>query len=359
MPEQVEATAQDLKYPKAWGHPDLRAAIASYYQTHYQAPVDPENVMVFAGGRPGLVALLSFLQTDIEVRIAETEYTPYWDMLKLTGRSYTLVDSGEANGFRPSVEEYFPKPKPKPKPEADGKNPSRSLVLLSNPCNPTGQTQSGEEMKTLVQTTSQSHTGLLVDEAYEMFHHPPVSALEHVEDLDSSNLFVSGAATKGLQAPGIRIGWVIASRSHIEVLGNFSSFGMGGVSHLSQLYALSLLEENRVAQARQAVPDFYGQQRKRYGEAFADLGLELHTGEGGFYHWCRLPGGMTAEEFNRRLFPTGAAILKGTDCDMARRGDASPLCDFIRFSFGPLAPDSFEEDIRILRAALAGQTVPA
>ena len=353
MPEQVEATAQDLKYPKAWGHPDLRAAIASYYQTHYQAPVEPENVMVFAGGRPGLVALLSFLQPDIEVRIAETEYTPYWDMLKLTGRSYTLVDSGEANGFRPSVEEYCPKP------EADGKNPSRSLVLLSNPCNPTGQTRWGEEMEAMVQATSQSHTGLLVDEAYEMFHHPPVSALQHVEDLDSSNLFVSGAATKGLQAPGIRIGWVIASRSHIEVLGNFSSFGMGGVSHLSQLYALSLLEENRVAQARQAVPDFYGQQRKRYGEAFADLGLELHTGEGGFYHWCRLPGGMTAEEFNQRLFPTGAAILKGTDCDMARRGDASPLRDFIRFSFGPLAPDSFEEDIRILRAALAGKTVSA
>ena len=156
MPEQVEATAQDLKYPKAWGHPDLRAAIASYYQTHYQAPVEPENVMVFAGGRPGLVALLSFLQPDIEVRIAETEYTPYWDMLKLTGRSYTLVDSGEANGFKPSVEEYLGDP------ETDGKDPSRSLVLLSNPCNPTGQTQSGEEMKTLVQTTSQSHTGLLV-----------------------------------------------------------------------------------------------------------------------------------------------------------------------------------------------------
>ena len=49
----------------------------------------------------------------------------------------------------------------------------------------------------------------------------------------------------------------------------------------------------------------------------------------------------------------GAAILKGTDCDMLRRGDASPLANFFRFSFGPLAPESFDSDIAILRRALA------
>ena len=47
-----------------------------------------------------------------------------------------------------------------------------------------------------------------------------------------------------------------------------------------------------------------------------------------------------------------AAILKGTDCDMLRRGDASPLATFIRFSFGPLAPESFESDVEILKRAL-------
>jgi aminotransferase len=173
-----------------------------------------------------------------------------------------------------------------------------------------------------------------------------------VDDLDASNLFVVGAATKGLQAPGIRIGWAVSSRANIEVLGNFSSFGMGGVSHPSQRYALELFAPERVAQARRAVPAFYRGQRDRYGKAFADLGLELFTGDGGFYHWCRLPGGLTAEELNRRLFAEGAAILKGTDCDMARRGDASPLRDFFRFSFGPLAPESFDEDIAILERAL-------
>jgi len=50
----------------------------------------------------------------------------------------------------------------------------------------------------------------------------------------------------------------------------------------------------------------------------------------------------------------GAAILEGTDCDMARLGDASPLRDFFRFSFGPLAPESFEGDVALMERALGG-----
>ena len=56
---------------------------------------------------------------------------------------------------------------------------------------------------------------------------------------------------------------------------------MGGVSHPSQLYAVKLLEPNRVKLARAAVEKHYTMQRKRYGEAFKDMGLEVYTGEGG------------------------------------------------------------------------------
>jgi DNA-binding transcriptional MocR family regulator len=133
---------------------------------------------------------------------------------------------------------------------------------------------------------------------------------------------------------------------------------MGGVSHPSQCYALELLREDRVALSRRAVPAWYASQRARYGEAFAGLGLDLFTGDGGFYHWCRLPEGLAAAELNRRLFPQGAAVLKGTDCDMARGGDASPLASFFRFSFGPLPAESFAEDIAILKQALQGGGAP-
>jgi aspartate/methionine/tyrosine aminotransferase len=343
IPSTVHVSADHLRYPKAWGMPALREAIASYYRRWYGAGITPENVMVFAGGRPAIVSTLLFLDPEIPVRVASTEYTPYYDILERLGRRYTLVPSTVENGFAPPIDDYV----------EEGED--RSFIVMSNPCNPTGVTREGEDLERLVAAASSGRVGVLVDEAYELFHDGPVSALRYVEDIDSSNLFVVGAATKGLQAPGIRIGWVVASREHVEILGNFSSFGMGGVSHPSQCFALELLAERRIEMARRAVPAFYGEQRARYGEAFRELGLELFSGNGGFYHWCRLPEGFTAEELNRRLFPEGAAVLKGTDCDMARRGNESPLRDFFRFSFGPLDPSSFDTDVAIMRRALQGR----
>ena len=341
LPKSVNLQPDDLKYPKAWGLPALRTAIADYYNTTYKSNISSDNVMVFAGGRPAIVATLMFLQPDINVRIASTEYTPYYDLLRFFKREYSLIQSSEENLFSPSIAEYTT-------PEAG----ARTLALMSNPCNPTGVTRSGKDLAELVAAASES-VGFLFDEAYEFFHDSgPVSAMRYVKDIEQSNIFVVGAATKGLQVPGIRIGWVVTSKANVEILGNFSSFGMGGVSHLSQRYALALFEKERIVKSHAAVASYYSSQRKRYGDAFSKLGLKLFTGDGGFYHWCKLPGKLSAEELNQRLFKKKAAILKGTDCDMARLGDRSPLRQFFRFSFGPLEPESFESDIEIMRAAL-------
>jgi len=337
MPNSIKVNSDDLKYPKAWGQPELRQTIAEYYNHHYGSSIDLENVMIFAGGRPGLIALLMFLQPDIKTHIASTEYTPYYDMLRLMNRKYHLIDSTIDNNFHPSVNEYLA-----------GESNQRKLVLLSNPCNPTGITRMGDELKELVERSSYDVNGLLIDEAYELFHSPPISAMQFMDDINNSNLFVAGAATKGLQAPGIRIGWVVAAKKYIEILGNFSSFGMGGVSRPSQLYALKLFDKERIELSRKAVPKFYDSQRNRYGKRFKELGLELYSGNGGFYHWCKLKGNLTGAELNEKLFKEGAAILKGTDCDMYRLEENSHLKQFFRFSFGPLLPDSYESDIEIL-----------
>ena len=341
IPSSIKINAEDLKYPKAWGQPELRHTIAEYYNHYYNSSIDVENVMIFAGGRPGLIALLMFLEPDIKTHIASTEYTPYYDMLRLMNRKYHIVDSTIDNHFYPSVDEYL-----------GHESNQRKLLLLSNPCNPTGITRTGDELKELVQRSSYEMNGLLIDEAYELFHNPPVSAIQFIDDINNSNLFIAGAATKGLQAPGIRIGWVIASKKYIEILGNFSSFGMGGVSRPSQLYALKLFDKKRIEISRKAVPEFYDSQRNRYAKCFKEIGLKLYSGAGGFYHWCKLNGNLTGAQLNEKLFKEGAAILKGTDCDMYRLEENSHLKQFFRFSFGPLLPDSFESDIEILDNAL-------
>ena len=346
LPDSVDVTWEDRFYPKAWGHPDLREAISRYYNDQYGSKVEPENVMVFAGGRPGIFTVLAFLKDHVQVRIGNIEWPAYLDILEQTDTDFQIVPFTKENGFHPSNEEYF---------DRSGLNAKTSLMpIISNPQNPSGQTRWGDELRDLIRLAEGPKNGILLDEAYEMFHSPSVSGIRFVEDLDNSNVFIAGACTKGLQSPGIRIGWIVSSKKNIETLSNFSSFGMGGVSHPSQHYAVKLLEPSRVEKARKAVEGHYNWQRERYGKAFEEMGLGVYTGDGGFYHWLELPEGMTSSELNKRLFKHGAAILCATDCDMARPHSKdpryeSPYSRFFRFSFGPLLPETFDSDIELFR----------
>ena len=350
LPDSVDITSEDRFYPKAWGHPKLRDAIADYYNSRYGSTIEPENVMIFAGGRPGIFTVMTFLKKQVKVRIGNIEWPAYLDIMTQNDTDYETVPFTKENNFHPKNAEYF-----------DRKNlgvETAILSILSNPQNPSGQTRSGAELRELIEIAEQPGNGILLDEAYEMFHSPSVSGIEFVQDLDNSNIFLSGACTKGLQSPGIRIGWIIASKSNIEILANYSSFGMGGVSHPSQHYAVKLLESSRVKKARKAIEEHYNWQRDRYGKAFKEMGLGVYTGDGGFYHWLELPEGMTSNELNKRLFKHGAAILCAFDCDMERPHSKdpsykTPYTRFFRFSFGPLLPETFEADIKLFQEVYA------
>ena len=346
LPASIDVTWEDRFYPKAWGHPALREAIVEYYNSQYGSTIAPENVMVFAGGRPGIYTVMAFLKEYVQVTIGNIEWPAYLDIMEQTKTTYHIVPFTKENNFHPSNASYFDRTNLDPK--------TRIIPVISNPQNPSGQTRSGEELRELIEMAEQPGNGILLDEAYEMFHSPSVSGIEYVQDLDNSNVFISGACTKGLQSPGIRVGWIIASKQNVETMANYSSFGMGGVSHPSQNYAVKLLEPGRVKQARKAVEEHYNWQRERYGKAFEDMGLGIYTGNGGFYHWLELPEGMTSDEFNKRLFKRGAAILCASECDMGRPHSKdpdyeTPYSRFFRFSFGPLLPETFESDIQLFQ----------
>jgi aspartate/methionine/tyrosine aminotransferase len=344
LPKSIDITWEDRLYPKAWGHPKLRDAIVEYYNTQYRSTITAENVMIFSGGRPGIYTVLAFLKKHVTVRIGNIEWPAYLDIMAQTKTNYEIVPFTKENNFHPKNREYFSR--------KNSDKETSILPIISNPQNPSGQTRWGEELRELIEIAEKPKNGLLLDEAYEMFHSPSVSGIEFVKDLDNSNIFLSGACTKGLQSPGIRIGWIIASKSNIEILANYSSFGMGGVSHPSQHYAIKLLNPSRVKKARKAVEEHYNWQRERYGKAFKEMGISVYTGNGGFYHWLELPEGMTSNELNKRLFKRGAAILCAFDCDMGRPHSKdpsyiTPYARFFRFSFGPLLPETFEADINL------------
>ena len=175
LPSSVDVTWEDRFYPKAWGHPDLREAISGYYNDQYGSKVEPENVMVFAGGRPGIFTVLAFLKEHVQVRIGNIEWPAYLDILEQTDTDFQIVPFTKENGFHPSNEEYF---------DRSGLNAKTSLMpIISNPQNPSGQTRWGMSCGILIRLAEGPKNGILLDEAYEMFHSPSVSGIQFVEDL--------------------------------------------------------------------------------------------------------------------------------------------------------------------------------
>lgn len=346
LPGSVSFTSADLKYPPATGIPRLLTAITRYYNHFYDAGITEDNVCVFAGGRPGIFASVAFLPDDYDVLVEETEYTPYYDLMHLLERRHHIIPSNESNRFRPGLGEY--------RSAAAGVDPDRrQFFVKSNPCNPTGVVWGPESLDEFVHWIIENEHAALVDEAYEFFNESgPDSVLRYIENIDDTNLFVSGAATKGLQVPGMRIGWIVSSRRNVEILRNWSSIGMGGVSRPAQLYVAGLLETSRVTRARQAVMNFFNGQREFYREGLERLGVELYTGTGGFYHWGKLPGEGNSDQLNERLFRHKAAILPGRLCDMHRGEVDGSSNRFFRFSFGPLSPESRDSDLEILADCL-------
>ena len=162
LPDEVRVTWEDRFYPKAWGHPKLRSSIVDYYNERYGSKITPENVMVFAGGRPGIYTIMAFLKEKVRVRIGSIEWPAYLDILTQTDTEYETVPFTKENGFRPKNSEYFDRTK-----IDDG---TFIMPVISNPQNPSGQTRHGPELRDLIEMAEKPGNGLLLDEAYEMFH---------------------------------------------------------------------------------------------------------------------------------------------------------------------------------------------
>lgn len=272
LPASVMVSPEDRAYPDVAGVPLLRQSIADYHNRYYGGQnnefgrkISPANVFICAGARAGIFSVLAFLKPTTQVRLPSAEWPAYLDLMEATHLQYATLPCHEANHFHVPNQQFFDR-------SSTNHGATNVFAVLSNPANPTGITRCGEELRELVAFAEEEpcsegcQKGILLDEAYEMFHSPPVSGLQYVRDLDHSNVFVVGACTKGLQSPGIRVGWVIAAASNIEKLANFSTFAMGGVSTLAQNYAVELFEESRVAKARKAVELHYSWQRERYAK---------------------------------------------------------------------------------------------
>ena len=227
-----------------------------------------------------------------------------------------------------------------------------SALLFSNPCNPTGKTVGGEELREWVSIARELDCTLLLDEFYSHYVWRPdliadggiASAARHVEDVDRDPVVVLDGLTKNWRYPGWRVTWSLQPKSITEAVTSAGSFLDGGGSRPMQRAAIKLLDPDHTRRETDAIRATFGKKRQRLLTGLRDLGFTVDVPpDGTFYVWASAEYLPPAINDGMRFFR--AALDRkvicvpgeffGVDPGHRRGRRQSSFRQHIRFSFGP------------------------
>ncbi|HZV34785.1 MAG TPA: pyridoxal phosphate-dependent aminotransferase, partial [Verrucomicrobiae bacterium] len=207
--QSLKIPAPSLQYGPVAGNRDLRQAVADFYNTTYRqgkkSKYTSDNVSIASGGRLALTRLASALG-NVNMGHFIPDYTAYEELLSVF-RAFTSIP------ILLDAEEGYKIPLPALKKEILGRG--LSALLVSNPCNPTGQLISDSDLKAWCSLARECQCSFIIDEFYSHYLYLPreddspamVSAAAYVENVETDPVIVVDGLTKNWRYPGLRISW--------------------------------------------------------------------------------------------------------------------------------------------------------
>jgi aspartate/methionine/tyrosine aminotransferase len=346
----VELDPADHAYGPLGGTVEVRTAVAEHYNRLYRrgksTQYGPDNVALAMGGRLALSRALCAL-APLNIGYQLPDYTAYEDMLDLHLSRLTpvpLVTSAE-NGFSITEKQF----------DRAVREAGLSALILSNPCNPTGQVIRGEPLQAMLETARREDCLLLMDEFYSHYIYErgsdgtwgpgpgPVSMAALVDDIEQDPVLIFDGLTKNHRYPGWRVGWVVGPARLVQTVERVASALDGGPSRVAQRAALAALQPDVADQETAAVRAVFAEKRNVMVRALSEMGVTFAAEpDSTFYAWgclSDLPEPLNnAKSFFWRALEQKVLTVPGEFFDVnpgQRRRGPSPYEQWMRFSFGP------------------------
>ena len=287
------------RYPESEGLPELRRAIAAWFQGRFGVEVDANGeVLPLIGAKEGIAHVaLCFIDPGDVALVPDPGYPVY--------ASGTLFAGGESH-FMPLREEndWLPDFGAIP---ADTLR--RAKVLWINyPNNPIGAVAPLSFFEEAVAFAKRHDLVVLHDNAYsevayDGYHAPSFLQAEGAREVGIEFLSFS----KTYNMTGWRIGMAVGNRAVIDALMRVKSNLDSGIPQAIQRMAIEALQgdQSGVA-ANNAVLE---RRRNRVVEALRKIGLRVQNPKASLYIWARVPEGMTSVEFATRLLEEKAVVV--------------------------------------------------
>ena len=190
------------KYGPTAGIMPLRDAVAKHYSRY--SPIEGKNVMITPSGSSALLEVTqAMIDPGDEVLVPSPGFVIYGPHAVLAGGKdvyYKLTDGT----FQPDIDDIQSKI-----------TKNTTMLVVNNPCNPTGGTLSEESFKALCDISADKGITIMADEVYDSF----VYEGKHISFLSQlDKAVVVGGFSKMMAVTGWRMGFVISNEKVMDDL---------------------------------------------------------------------------------------------------------------------------------------------
>lgn len=290
------------QYQSYQGLPELRAAIAAFYQQKFGVSIDPANgVLPLMGSKEGIMHIsMAFLNVGDEVLLPNPGYPTYGSVTRLVEAVPRTYDLSEENGWFPDLEELSKEDLSKVK-----------LMWVSYPHMPTGATATIEQLKSLIEFAKANDILLVNDNPYSfVLSSNPTSILSIEGALDCT--LELNSLSKTFNMAGWRVGMVLGSPENINAVLKVKSNMDSGMFYGIQKGAIAALQSGPEWFAE--LDKVYTERRKLMFQLADKLGCEYSEDAVGMFVWCKLPEGAPSSEafVDEVLYDKNIFIAPGT-----------------------------------------------
>ena len=334
--------ARALQYGATEGFEPLREAIVDLMKVR-GATIANTDILVTTGSQQGLDLLGKVLIGESDTVLTEAPtFLAAIQAFKLYGAKVAGVPTDEDGLDVDALEKILATSRPK------------FLYVIPNFGNPSGALMSLERRKRLLDVAVRHNLLLVEDDPYgELYFDapPPPSlyALSQQTDGAQGRVIYLGSLSK-VVAPGLRVGWMIASQ---PVLGNavmVKQFADAHTSTFAQATAAAYLRSNRLDAALPRTRAAYAERAHAMAGGLRALlpesELTFNRPRGGMFLWGALPG-RNAGDVAKVAIERGVAFVPG-----AAFYPVDPDRSTLRLSYATSSLAQVEEGVRKLAGAI-------
>lgn len=315
-PEHVREAAKaaldagHTHYTAGPGIMPLREAVANYHRTQNQIPCQAGNVLVTPTKQAVMMAIQATVGAGDEVLLPDPGWVSYAPATHWAEGTPVPVALDANDGFRMTPEAV-----------ASQITKKTQLVVLNSPSNPTGGTNTADDVRGIVELAQDHDFWVMSDEIYQQIRydgdHTSAAAIDGAFD----RVITVDGLSKSFAMTGWRMGWAVAPEPVFKAMNRLQSHSLTHCTSFAQYGALAAIEgpQDCVNDMRNT----FRQRRDIVVDAFNAMdGVTCPTPGGAFYVFPKFDAaGDDDEGFAMRMIEeAGVAGTPGSSFGEAGRG---------------------------------------